>query len=105
MVLIVSETSPRFNLEEIGERDFVRAKYHTWEKSRNGLTIAASENELTIIFLPLIHRATCYFSVKAEEVAAGKWEILFSRDLTNIDKVELTYGNDGDADTETPDNE
>ena len=87
MALIETRDSPQFNPEEIHERDLLRAKYHTWPEPRNGLVTTVRKDILTVLFMPAIHRATCYFRIKAQEVADGKWEISYTADMETIRKA------------------
>ena len=105
MALIETRDSPQFNPEEIHERDLMRAKYHTWPEPRNGLVETVGKDVLTVIFMPAIHRATCYFSVKAQEVADGKWEISYTSDMETIGKAGGEDGDTGGIDTEAALNE
>lgn len=66
-----------FDTEKVQVRDFVRAQYHTWPGPRNGIVVSLTDDVLTALFLPAIHQAACYFSVKAEEVRNGKWCIRY----------------------------
>lgn len=93
MALISTTESPKFNLSEIAARYLVRGKYHTWTEPRNGVVVAADEDKLTVLFLPLVHLATRYYTVKAQEVKDGKWELFYSNDMVTIGKVEMTYVN------------
>lgn len=87
MALIKNDTVPQFDLDEISLRDFVRAKYKTWDEPRNGIVVSVSEDALSVIFLPLIHLATRYYIIKAQEVSDGKWDISYSHDLETVKKV------------------
>ena len=60
---------------------------------------------LTAIFMPAIHRATCYFSVKAQEVADGKWEISWTSDMEAIKREGTGNGDAGGADPAEADGE
>lgn len=93
MALIITEKSPRFDLTEIHIRDFIRAQYHTWNEPRNGIVVQVDKDTLQAIFLPLVHLATRYYAVKAQEVADGKWHILWSQDLQTINEVGEAIGN------------
>ena len=92
MALLKTRESPVFDLEEIAVRDFVRARYRTWDEPRNGLVATVSESELTVLFLPEVHLATRRYTVRAQEVRAGKWEIFYSRDLNNVQKAVMANG-------------
>lgn len=105
MALIETRDSPQFNPEEIHERDLMRAKYHTWPEPRNGLVETVGKDVLTVIFMPAIHRATCYFSVKAQEVADGKWEISYTSDMETIGKAGEAGGSIGGTDPAEADDE
>ena len=105
MAIIETRDSPVFNAEEIHERDLVRAKYHTWTEPRNGLVVTVEDNLLTVIFLPAINRATCYFTIKAQEVLDQKWEILYTTDMETIGRVGSENGGIGEPDTEAVDDE
>ena len=99
MALIKKTIVPEFDTEEIALRDFVRAKYHTWDEPRNGLVVSVTASELLVIFLPLIHLATRYYTIKAQEVADGKWSILYSHDLEMVGKAGTEDGDGGNADS------
>lgn len=105
MDLLVTAERTCFNTQEIHERDLIRARYHTWDEARNGIVIGVGEQTLTVIFMPKIHRSTTYFVIRAGEVADGKWELTYTEDFTHIGKVEMTYGDSGSSDSETPDGE
>ena len=105
MSLIETKDSPQFNPEEIHERDLMRAKYHTWPEPRNGLVATVGKDVLTVIFMPAVNRATCYFSVKAQEVADEKWEISYTSDLETIGKEGAESGDIGSADPPETDGE
>lgn len=82
MPLVITESVDKF--DDVQKRDFIRAQYQTWPEPRNGIVTAVSDDMLTAIFLPGVNSAACYFTVKATEVAAGKWIIKYSTDLTTI---------------------
>lgn len=82
MPLVITESINKF--DDIQKRDFIRAQYQTWPEPRNGIVTAVGDDALTAIFLPGVNNAACYFTVKAAEVAAGKWTIKYSTDLTTI---------------------
>ena len=105
MSIIETRDSPVFNSAEIHERDLVRAKYRTWTEPRNGLVVTVEDNLLTVIFLPAINRATCYFTIKAQEVLDQKWEILYTTDMETIGRVGGEDGNTSGSDTPAVDDE
>lgn len=95
----------RFNPQEIHERDLIRARYHTWNKARNGIVTALREHTMAVLFMPEIHRATTYFIIEASEVRDGKWSLVYTQDFTHIGRVDMTYGDGGSADSDAPDGE
>lgn len=94
MPIIIESTRPVFDTSRISKGDFIRAQYAAWDKPWNGLVMVASESELSVLFLPGIGNVSNFFPVKAEEVAAGKWTITWSKDL---ETVETEGRDDGDT--------
>lgn len=90
MALISSAAAPVFDKTAIKQRDFIRAQYHTWPEPRNGLVVSVTGSTIQAIFLPGVHTATCYYEVKAQEIADGKWSVLYSSDLTTISKEAMS---------------
>lgn len=99
MSLISSTTAPVFDRTAVKPRDFIRAQYHTWPEPRNGLVVSVTDSAIQAIFIPGVHTATCYYEVKAQEIADGKWSVLYSEDLATINKEAMAeeYAKDGDA--------
>lgn len=100
MPLINTEDTPVFDENEIYPRCFIRARYRTWPEARNGLVVDVSKNRISAIFIPLVHTAVRFYSIKAAEVMDGKWELQYSPDLETIGKVGNLSVNDGEADTQ-----
>ena len=97
MALINNTETPVFDTTAIQKRDLIRARYHTWPEARNAIVVSVDGATLQAIFLPGVHAATCYFTVKAQEVADGKWDVLYTHDLATIEHVEMS---DTDKDSE-----
>lgn len=100
MALIDTEIAFVFNKAEIQPRCFVRAKYHTWEEARNGLVLNVTKDKITAVFFPMIHQAMRFYTINANEVEAGKWEILYSSDLKTIRKVGGENVDNGDTNSQ-----
>lgn len=96
MALVTKEEIPCFDLTQVQIRDVIRAQYHTWDEPRNGLIVSVEKDRLQVIFLPLVHLSLRYYTVKAQEVADGKWHILYSHDLQKIMEVKPN-GDSGEA--------
>lgn len=92
MALILTKESPVFDLTKIAVGDFVRARHRTWKEDINGIAVHIDEERLQCIYLPQIHRATRYFTVRAQEVKGSEWSLACSHDLTAVEKVEMTNG-------------
>ena len=90
MALISSTETPVFDATAIQQRDLIRARYHTWPEARNAIVVSVDGDTLQAIFLPGVHAATCYYTIKAQEVADGKWDVLYSRDLATVEHVEMS---------------
>lgn len=84
MPLIKESSVKSFDLEAVHIGDLVRAQYHTWPEPRNGIIAATSELELVVLYLPGLRNVSNYFPIKAAEVADGKWTLLWSEDLKDI---------------------
>jgi len=79
--LIITGETVQFNLDVIKPSGFIRAKYHTWKDYRNGLVTFVKPDKLTCLFQTGANSTVSYFAVKAAEVAAGNWDIIYSNDL------------------------
>lgn len=97
MALISSAAAPVFDKAVIKQRDFIRAQYHTWPEPRNGLVVSVTDSTIQAIFLPGVHAATRYYEIRAQEVADGKWSVMYSRDLATIGKESMAgaYAKEG----------
>ena len=73
-----------FAEDVIKNRGLVRAKHMTWDEPRNGLIVYAGKEFLRVIFLTGVNTAASYFNIKASEVAAGEWQILYTADMKEI---------------------
>ena len=94
MAFVITKESPLFDLEKIGVGDFVRARHRSWQESINGIIVYIDSERAQIVYLPKIHRATRYFTIRVQEVQNGEWSIVHSRDLESVDKVEMRNGYD-----------
>ena len=92
--VLLDESEKIFNLEEVKQRGLIRARYHTWNESRNGIIVAVNKTMIQVLFLTQIRTAAQYFRIPAIEVAEGKWSIKYSNDIENFFEIEMTYGVD-----------
>ena len=79
---------------DLGASFWQTFRYVIWPLSWPGV-----ESGIQAIFIPGVHTATCYYEVKAQEIADGKWSVLYSEDLATINKEAMAeeYAKDGDA--------
>ena len=94
MPLVITKEAPAFDLAQIGTGDFVRARHRTWKDDINGIVVYIDTETAQIVYLPKVHRATRYFTIRASEIQNGEWAMMHSRDLQTIEKVEMTNGYD-----------
>ncbi len=84
MPLITDSTEKVFDTTSVHKGDLIRAKYSGWDKPRNGIITAVSEEKLTALFLPGLGNVTNYYTILATEVQAGKWAVRWTTDLETI---------------------
>lgn len=92
-ILITGETLI-FNGEVVRQSGLIRGKYHTWKDFRNGLVSRVQPDALTILFQTGANSSTSYYRIKAAEVAAGLWELIYTNDFDVVIRTgELCTGN------------
>ena len=84
MALIAPTEIPLFVEGEIVRGDLIRAWHYSWDGPRNGLVFASGPREIRAIFMPGVHTAYAYFTIKAKDVADGDWDITYSHDFTTV---------------------
>lgn len=91
MSITKDATAPTFDSVKIQKGSFIKAKYCSWEKPRNGLVANVTEDEIRVLYVPDIGNVTNYFVIPIAEVAEGRWTISISVDM---ETVETEGGND-----------
>ena len=100
MELIITTETSTINTDAIGRGCFIRAKYKSWTEARNGLVATATRDEIRVIWEPSIRNVTNYFTITAEEIAAGLWTVAWSADMETIHTHDPDAGSgDGDGDS------
>lgn len=79
-MLIIDDTKPVFNTEEIHRGTLVYARKSYWNEGISGFVTETSEKELRIQFLPAIQNVVSHCYVSAEDVANGLWTLRYSND-------------------------
>lgn len=85
MSLLTTSTEKAFDKTRIARGDLIRAKYAGWEAPVNGIVTRIEDDEIRVLYLGTITNVTNYFTIRADEVSAGKWEIQWSHDLTETE--------------------
>lgn len=99
MELIITSGAPEINTEAIAKGDLIRAKYSAWNEERNGQVAAVTRDEIRVIWQPGIRNVTNFFSINADEIAAGLWAIKWSPDMETIHAYEPTADGPTDSDS------
>ena len=89
MALIESQTSKVFDIEQIEKGDLLYAKHRSWPEGKGGFVTAVTEERITVQYHPGIANVTNHFFLPAKEVAAGEWEIRWSKDLSAVQEYEM----------------
>lgn len=85
MSLLTTSTEKAFDKTRIARGDLIRAKYAGWEAAINGIVTRIEDDEIRVLYLGTITNVTNYFTIRADEVSDGKWEISWSHDLTETE--------------------
>lgn len=101
MELIIAPEAPVINIEAIKKGDLIRAKYSAWNEERNGQVASVTEKEIRVIWQPVIRNVTNFFSIYANEIAAGLWAVKWSPDMDTINTYEPAADTPADGDSGT----
>lgn len=82
MSLLTTSSITGIDKSKIAKGDFIRAKYHSWEKPHNGIVAEVTVGEIRVLYIGDGGNVTNYFEITADEIAAELWEISWSSDLT-----------------------
>ena len=73
----------------------VYAKHKTWPEGKAGFVTSITEQEIIVQYHPGRGNVTNHFFLPSKEVAAGEWEIRWSKDLSQLscypEKEEIVY--------------
>lgn len=84
MALVIDATTEKFDLSKLTKGALVFARHRTWPEGKGGFLTSVTEQELIVQYYPGMSCITNHFYLLADEVAAGEWEIRWSKDLTDI---------------------
>lgn len=98
MALIIESSRPVFDTKKIEKGYLLYAKHQSWDKGRVGIVTSATEDKLTVQYLPGVGNVTNHFFITASEAAEDRWTIRWSKDLTEIG----TYPEEEEEEEEEP---
>ena len=81
MKLIVDSVSKAFDTSVIEKGYLIFAKHRTWPDGKAGFVTAVNDKRITVQYHPGIANVTNHFFLPAEEVAAGEWEVRWTKDM------------------------
>lgn len=99
MELIIASGAPAINTEAIKKGNLIRAKYSAWNEARNGQVASVTPEEIRVIWQPGIRNVTNFFSIYADEVAAGLWSVKWSPDMETVNTFEPPAEGGTDSDS------
>lgn len=73
-----------YDTEVIQRGYLVYAKHKSWPEGKAGFVTAVSEREIIVQYHPGIANVTNHFFVPASELAAGQWELKWTKDLSEV---------------------
>jgi hypothetical protein len=84
MALVIEQPVASFDLSQVKRGDLLWARHFTWDEGKAGFVTSAVENQLIVQYHPGIGNVTNHFIIPISEAVAGKWEIRWSADLTEV---------------------
>lgn len=87
MPILKTEERSSFDTAALSRGFFIYGRHRSWSRGVNGLVSMVTAEELLVQFLPDIRNVTNHYRIRAEEVAAGEWELRISSDLKQSEEV------------------
>ena len=84
MSVLITAPTTSIDKTQIKKGDFIRAQYHAWSSAYNGLVAAVSLSEIRVLYIVKSNSMTSYFTISADEIAAGLWDLSWSSNFTDI---------------------
>lgn len=102
MPLITEEAKAVFDLSQIARGHLLWGRHCTWQEGKAGFVTSATEGQLTVQYHPGIGNVTNHFVIPVSEVAAGWWEIRWSKDLSGVQGYGIAEDSvEGEGESET----
>lgn len=79
-MLLIDETKKIINLAEIKRGSLISAKRSTWNEWTSGIVTEAARERITVLFLPETQNIQNHYTIQAEDMEAGMWDIRYSMD-------------------------
>ncbi|MCD8308893.1 MAG: DUF5026 domain-containing protein [Clostridia bacterium] len=102
-ILTTGSTAAVFDKDKVAKGDFIRAKYSGWDETVNGLVAKVTDTEIRVLYIGTIRNVTNYYTILADEVENGYWDISVSSDFSEVvtsdedETEEETEGEEDDA--------
>jgi hypothetical protein len=90
MSLIKSATANFFDGTSIKCGACIRARRTIWDDFKNGFVTDISDNTATVLYYVEPGNAANYFTIDANEVAAGLWQIYWTQDMQSVNTEGVT---------------
>lgn len=84
MSILTTSNITAIDSSKIAKGDFIRAKYSAWEKAHNGIVAGVTPDEIRVLYIGDGGNVTNYFTIAADEIEDGLWELAWSSDLTDV---------------------
>lgn len=94
-MLLVDVTKKIFNTTEVRRGVLISAKHLSWDAPQSGIVTAASEDKITVTFLPATQNIQNHYTILINDVEAGRWTIRYSND--DLQTIVAYEGGDGDG--------
>ena len=65
----------------------IYAKNYTWDSGRTGFVTSVTDDMITVQYYPGIGNVTNHFFIKADQIAAGHWDVRWSADLSEVSSI------------------
>lgn len=98
MSILTTSSITAIDTEKIAKGDFIRAKYSAWQKAHNGIVAGVTHEEIRVLYIGDGGNVTNYFTITADEIKEGLWEISWSSDLTEMHEEMPEEQEEGDED-------
>lgn len=86
MSLLTTSSITAIDSTKIAKGDFIRAKYSAWKQAHNGIVAKVTAEEIRVLYIGDGGNVTNYFTITADEIREGLWEIAWSANFSAIER-------------------